>query len=649
MGGVGVLFSVMVLVIWISNNSVLTREKTLRNELLPELDAAHQLTAAVAGLQSQGFLLRASTTDDELHDRRERLDLIIAEILQILDSMDTTDSGVLFSLRHSVENLTGVASGLTQIREQQIALQSQIKDEMPYRLEVLKDLDKAVQSQVVSLTDKLLEISVSMEEMDAAFQAGAVAEDVFSARILEYEDISLSIQDHLLFSRDIVSLIAVVEKVPLLIDKKSVVAALQQRDLIVSAMASRSIYMSKNRHGEALLGQLRNLRVKMEGKESLFTLHDTMLTQGSVQDTMQTLLREHTAAILQQTGKLRNETRSTANQLARETVTGLDQSRTLPVLLSLFAMLLLGVVSYWLLYRRTVLPLVAITQQLDDVGSVQFPTTMPEYYFKELDALSSATRQLDTAQKDMYLQDSQMQKINRDLLRANEELQQFAHIASHDLQEPLRKLQQFSEILKEDYGSSLDDDATFFIDTIHDSARRMSLLIKETLAYSRTGSSNQKFASVDLTKLLHQLCDEMDVATREARGEFFIEPLPVVMANELGMGQLFRNLMINGLKYRKPDTPAQIRICVDKSTGAEDGLLHIQVQDDGIGIPAKYLQRIFIPFERLHGNNLPGTGLGLAICKKVCESHGWNLSVTSEVDVGTQFLISIPLSSVQSV
>jgi light-regulated signal transduction histidine kinase (bacteriophytochrome) len=245
----------------------------------------------------------------------------------------------------------------------------------------------------------------------------------------------------------------------------------------------------------------------------------------------------------------------------------------------------------------------------------------------------------------MQEQDMLMKVVNQDLRKANEELEQFAHIASHDLQEPLRKLQQFSVLLEEDYQDKLDEDGKFFLDTIRNSADRMSVLIRETLAYSRAGSSNQTLEVVDLSKLTLQLRDEMDVAMREAQADIRIHSLPMVMANSLGMAQLFRNLMINALKYRKPDVPAEIIIGTQldvSSSEAPKNTVSITVQDNGIGIDEKYLDRIFAPFERLHSSKIQGTGLGLAICRKVCDSHGWRLNVRSTLGQGTTFEILLP-------
>ena len=209
--------------------------------------------------------------------------------------------------------------------------------------------------------------------------------------------------------------------------------------------------------------------------------------------------------------------------LAAQTLTGLERYRVGLGLMSLLALCLLASICYWLLYRKTVLPLIEITQRFDDVGSARFPDQAQHYYLQELSTLSAAMHQLDSAQKNMQLKDTQLQHINRDLKRVNQELEQFAHIASHDLQEPLRKLQQFSELLEEDYESLLDEDGRFFLKTIRKSAQRMSQLIKETLAYSRAGGINQTLESVDLSELLELLMDEMDIAVREAQADVTID------------------------------------------------------------------------------------------------------------------------------
>lgn len=644
--GVAALFTLMAIGIWMSVTDVLVREKQLVNELLPELDVAHQLTSATAGLQSQGFLLRSAQTKTDLENRQNALELTIADIQQTLDTTTSTQSGVIKDLRQSMEGVADITIGLADARAQQIDSQQQVRQEIHAIHEALSDLEKDVQREVFALTGKLLSISNAMKLANPMQSEKILDKADFYARVSEYDDISLAIQDYLLLGRDIVSLHAVLEKVPLLTEKSEVVQALNKHDLLLRALISRNNYINKEDDNDTLLEHLNSVRTRLGGEQRLFALQNEVLTQELGQMMLYEHLQERTDSVLERTGTFRNDTRALVSHLAKETLQGLHRDRTFPMILSVIALLTLGAITYWLLYKKTVLPLLVITKQIDDVGSDRFPKTAPVYYLKEMSALSAAMMQLNTAQKKMQAQDLQLQGINKELKNVNEELQQFAHVASHDLQEPLRKMQQFSELLVEDYGSSLDENARYFIETIHLSSQRMSALIKETLAYSRSGSGNQALARVDLSQLIQQLRDEMDMAVDEADGEFIVDDMPVVLANELGMAQLFRNLMINGLKYRRPDVPAKIRITIDRHAGDAQAMTYIRVEDNGIGIQAQYLDRIFVPFERLNTSGVMGTGLGLAICKKVCVAHGWNLDVSSEPDQGTSFIIGIPKASV---
>ncbi len=645
MVGIAGLFSVLAIGIWIYTTEVIKREKQLISELLPELDAAHQLTAVTARLQSQGLLLSSSRDARTLSKRSSALEATILQSRQTLSTFTTIELAERTELERAVDDIAQVATGLADMKRQQLLFQRNIKAKQQLMLDVLSELEKSIQQRVFRLTEHLQDFNELNVSEDAAERASSVDDPLFIAQVDQYDSINLAIQDYLLFVQDVVSLSAIVERLPLLTTAESIDDAVQRRDLLISALVSRSIYIRDGFSATELLPAVRALRSRMRDEDSLFTLQRVVVTQVSDQGALDSLLREHTSRILVLADDLRNDSRDTVNMLAARTLSGLDEYRGFLLLISALTLLVLVGISYWLLYRKTVVPLVAITRQLDAVGTSQFPTAPQSYFLHELSTLSSAMVQLDAAQKSMNAKDVELKGINEDLQRANQELEQFAHIASHDLQEPLRKLQQFSDLLEEDYESVLDDDGRFFLHTIRNAAQRMSALIKETLAYSRAGSSNQKIECVDLGVLLTQLLDEMDLAVIDAEAEFDVSDLPVVHANSVGMAQLFRNLMINALKYKKPDTPARVKISMPDSTENAFQPVVIRIEDNGIGIDNQYLDRIFQPFERLQSGDVRGTGLGLAICKKVCDSHGWKLQVSSEPGTGTTFEIHMSVAS----
>ena len=645
---VALTFALIALGIWVYSTSVLERENALVTRLLPELDAAYRLTAATSGLQSQGVLLRSTQTIAELESHSELLRMTISRMQQFINELDTAEKSLRIGVAESIGELADVVRRLSDARQQQIVSRLHQNKEMLILLDRLSALESDMRQQVDRLTEELLDYGEQLAQLSVQENVDAVKLHRFESNIADGESINLAIQDYLLFIQDLVSLGALVRRVPLLTDSEDVTVAEHSRDLLLNALVSRGIYMENADTAKVLLSTVGNIRSRMVTQQSVFAVQKSILKQEDTQNSLGKLLGEQSDILLAQTEQLRNDTITIVSEQAQQTLQGLERYRMVLLFISALVLLGLAATSYWLLYRKTVLPLIAITRQLDDVGTERFPKQTQDYFLAELSTLSSAMRQLDTVQKSTLAQEARLQTINEDLKRANEELEQFAHVASHDLQEPLRKLQQFSDLMVEDYNDKLDDDGRFFLRTIRTSAQRMSTLITETLAYSRAGSKNQLLEAVDLSQLVLQLREEMDLAIQEAQADLEIKPLPVVNANGLGMAQLFRNLLHNALKYRKPDTPARITISAVLSSNDSSPSLCIHVTDNGIGINEKHLQRVFLPFERMHSGVVQGTGLGLAICRKVCDSHNWTLNVKSTLGVGTTFEVAIPMHSVLS-
>jgi chemotaxis family two-component system sensor kinase Cph1 len=225
----------------------------------------------------------------------------------------------------------------------------------------------------------------------------------------------------------------------------------------------------------------------------------------------------------------------------------------------------------------------------------------------------------------------------QELARSNAELEQFAYVASHDLQEPLRMMASFSQLLAKRYKGRLDADADEFIGYIVDGAIRMQRLIDDLLTYSRVGRLGRPLAPTDCTKIFETTLLNLRSAIEEAGAVVTAGPLPVVMADATQLVRLFQNLIGNAIKFRG-DSPVQIDV------GAEyqgDKWL-FWIRDNGIGIEPQYLERIFLIFQRLHHrHDYPGTGIGLAIAKKIVERHGGRIWVESERGKGSTFYFTL--------
>jgi PAS domain S-box-containing protein len=234
--------------------------------------------------------------------------------------------------------------------------------------------------------------------------------------------------------------------------------------------------------------------------------------------------------------------------------------------------------------------------------------------------------------------EEQLRAAAADLARSNAELEQFAYVASHDLQEPLRMVASYTQLLARRYRGKLDQDADEFIGFAVDGARRMQDLINDLLAYSRVGTRALQLETVDTGELVDEVVADLAAAIEEAGATVSHADLPIIQADPRQLRQLFQNLIGNAIKFRA-ERPPRVEIAAKPSHAG----WVFSITDNGIGIDAQYLERIFALFQRLHTRDeYPGTGIGLAICKKIVERHGGRLWVESEPGQGTTFWFRLP-------
>jgi PAS domain S-box-containing protein len=280
--------------------------------------------------------------------------------------------------------------------------------------------------------------------------------------------------------------------------------------------------------------------------------------------------------------------------------------------------------------------------------SVQSPD---EDMLKMFDALGSQIGDFMTRKR----AEEALVRYSGELERSNKELQMFASIASHDLQEPLRVVSGFAQLLEQRYKGKLDKNADDFIGYMVDGAERMQQLIRDLLDYSRVTTRGNPFKPASCDKVMQKALTNLKASIEESKALITADPLPVVTADESQLVHLFQNLIGNAVKYRKKDEPPHIHISAknisdsavqsairNPQSAIEAGWL-FSVQDNGIGIEPQYFDRIFQVFQRLHKREeYPGTGIGLAICKKIVERHGGSIWVKSEPGKGSTFLFTLP-------
>ena len=230
-----------------------------------------------------------------------------------------------------------------------------------------------------------------------------------------------------------------------------------------------------------------------------------------------------------------------------------------------------------------------------------------------------------------------LSKRTEELARSNKELEQFAYVASHDLQEPLRMVASFTQLLSRRYKGKLDADADEFIHYAVDGATRMQTLINDLLAYSRIGSRIKPFESVNLATVLQRALANLHLAIEESGAKIIYHELPSTQGDITQLTQLFQNLIGNAVKFRG-ELPPEIQIKLSDA----DNYWRFEIQDNGIGIAPEFFDRIFVIFQRLHNKeDYPGTGIGLSICKKIVERHGGQIEVKSERGEGAAFIFTL--------
>lgn len=235
--------------------------------------------------------------------------------------------------------------------------------------------------------------------------------------------------------------------------------------------------------------------------------------------------------------------------------------------------------------------------------------------------------------------EQELERFNTELKRSNEELEQFAYVASHDLQEPLRMVSSYTQLLEKKYKNQLDEKANKYIYYAVDGASRMQLLISDLLTYSRITTRGMPFSRVDVNDILTRALTNLKTAIRENEAKITHNNLPTLDADSAQLQRVFQNLLSNAIKYRNKDAQPLIHIASEEQ--GKNWLF--AVRDNGIGIDPKYKERLFIIFQRLHtSQEFPGTGIGLAIAKRIVERHGGNIWFESSPGKGSTFYFTLP-------
>ncbi|MFD4674332.1 ATP-binding protein [Lentzea sp. NPDC058450] len=339
-------------------------------------------------------------------------------------------------------------------------------------------------------------------------------------------------------------------------------------------------------------------------------------------------LRTETAALQSDIGALSRQAREDLNQAANVVL-------WLVIGMGVLLVAVIGGLTL-VLYRLLIEPLANLAAQTRQVASGDFRHEIDAHGPRETVMLGEDVN----AMRHRIVQElATLDAAKTELQRSNSELEQFAYVASHDLQEPLRKVASFCQLLQRRYGGQLDERADQYIDFAVDGAKRMQVLINDLLAFSRVGRMTREQTVVDLNVLVRQVVDSYSDRVEETGARLEIADLPSVRGEASLLSAVFQNLISNALKFTGPEPPV-----ISVEVGREGEMWKFTVRDNGIGIEAEYADRIFVIFQRLHPKDAyPGTGIGLAMCRKIVEFHGGTIRLKTDVDSGTTFEFTLPV------
>ncbi len=265
--------------------------------------------------------------------------------------------------------------------------------------------------------------------------------------------------------------------------------------------------------------------------------------------------------------------------------------------------------------------------------------------------LQEANKSLEAEMEQRAHAQERLQNALSDLRESNQQLEQFAYVASHDLQEPLRKIIGFGERLQKLAGDQLDEKARDHLDRIIKATQRMQALIDDLLAFSRITRKAQPFTQVDMNEVIKDVLSDVEPLLRKTSGRVDVGELCTIDAEPVQMRQLMQNLISNGLKFHKENEPPFVKVyCTNTTTeapgaaGAETSMCSITVEDNGIGFEEKYKHQLFGIFQRLHnGEKYQGTGIGLALCERIVDYHGGWITASSAPGEGSKFVVTLPI------
>ena len=636
---VGIILLFTVLSVVIANMAISkidNMQKHLTKDSLPALVDVNQISAIAINIIKRSILMSQADSQELLNEENNKTKLLINKLVDYLNSakryelpeeLFTNVEEILYELENSVHELY-------KVRSNKITQKEKVDSEISILFSAIEVIEDKISLIKVNSNEEFLNNALkNKNRYDPTKVKDSLQDQIYSMEMIANLILHTSElrKDLNIINGDI--------------DIDKMLATQQEFNHSVRKIVRILIQDNKYQLRESI-GNSVNMLIKV-GQDSpdIFDERRQAIALKSKLDEISQknilLTQQLNSAVFSLVNKVKINAEQASDNLHYTTI----NSRNLLFAIAFIALVLSLYISWQYVYREIVVKLASLSTITKNLSKNKFDIDINVKGEYELHDIEQALISLqEHSLKRIYL-NRKLALQSKKLKQSNEDLSQFAYIASHDLQEPLRMISSYVQLLNKKYHGKIDNNADQYIAYAVDGCVRMKNLIEGLLEYSRVESNNEEAVVIDCNQILQEVMQDLSVVVREKNAQIESQDLPDVSGVTSQIRMVFANIINNALKYCDKDIPM-----IDISYQLKDDMYEFTIKDNGIGINEKYQEKIFVIFKRLHSRaEYSGTGIGLSICKKVVEKHGGAISLKSNLGKGSSFIFTLPIASAGSI
>jgi signal transduction histidine kinase len=627
---------IVVFVAILSINQIKREQNKLANSLIPALATVNEMTTIATDVVEQSFRMSEHESIISLNNSKDKILLLTDEFAQKYDELrvygfDGIDVRTLSELTEKLKNnvvnraevttmvITGSKDFHSNVRLMKAAVQELLDQSLLMKVERDSLLSKSVEKLSTTNLNKDNQVKLS-EQID---------NDIYN---LEYATNLAEKLNHILKHIQVINDVN---------SKDNILFIEREFDHALRVVVRAIVSLKDLRIQGELVPHMQTLIKLGQDEPDVFylKLNDINL-QSNLKD-IGKMNVEYLHDLNLNLNRLVSDIQSSASLNSKSLSTTINSSRLVMLILLLIAIVASLFIVWRYVYQNTVLKLQSLSSATKKILNKEYDFKIDVQGENEFSDIAIALDELKTSTREREQVNNLLRERTRRLKRSNEDLSQFAYVASHDLQEPLRMIGSYVQLLSKRYQGKIDDKADKFIGYAVEGCIRMQSLIEGLLKFSRVDSDNEEMELIDVQNMVDEVLSDLSLTIKETSAKVHCNNMSAAFASPTQIRTVFRNVINNSIKYCIDSTPI---ITIDSKLMSE-GKVQFSISDNGIGIEERYQDKIFVIFKRLHSRNeFSGTGIGLSVCKKIVERHGGEISLTSTLGEGTKFFFTFPTS-----